>query len=241
MVNRHEQPPLPPQPQILSPSSDSDHPGLTGKLRDWDLLPAPEPWKSIQKAGHGAIWFGCALLWTMGGLMLALALGGNLLIILVLPITLFIGGLALPIIGYSYSTDGIENWEIYLWRNPDLCEAMEPAFDRMLAQKGYRFLRGQFYSVYKNGTTLNPLGRNYIIRTVPGPPTVLPKLFAPKADDIDVILDFAFRPGSKYVSPYLTIELRNIRVQNYKFVLELQKEVVNTLESLNYLSYKKPG
>jgi len=46
MVNPREQPPLHPQPQLFSPSSDSTRSSLTGRQRDWELLPAPEPWKS---------------------------------------------------------------------------------------------------------------------------------------------------------------------------------------------------
>ena len=241
MVNPREQPPLYTQPPLFEPSSDVKAPVRRLFVRDWDLLPAPEPWKSLQGERAGVAPFAFGMYMIMGGFMLLLACRTRDGFFLFMAISLMAGAFVVPIVLYIKWTDGMETWEIRLARSTKLCEAMEPAIDGMLAKKGYRCRPGVLHSAYKSETTLMPLGRNYIIRTVPGTPAFLAKTLALKAANYDVTLDFAFRPGSKYVSPYLTIELRDIKEQNYQYALGLQKDIVDTLEGLDYLSYQESG
>jgi len=210
-------------------------------MRDWDLMPAPKPWYSLEKLNHGFAWVLDAVFLGFGGLFAALSLRANNPPILILALPLLIMALVFHIVTFFLTTDGIEHWEIHLGRNFDLCRAMETAMDEMLKVKKYRYSNGPVYSACKDKITSRPLGRNYIIVPSPGIMQFTGKNNRFEPDRSYVIIEFAVRPGSKYVSPYLSIQLRNVRQSNYDFVIGLQNDVMYVLEKLNYTSFGGPA
>jgi hypothetical protein len=207
--------------------------------RDWDVLPAPVPWKSIHKDRFGGLWGIAVMFWILGVFSLLLFWGSGMpmAIGLIMSLTLIIGGAILPTVGYILSTDGIEQWEIRLPTNFDLCIAMESRIDTMLEEKNYRFKNIAVYSEYSKKKSKEPYGRAY--RIITGPKAPSPgQLQTRKNSYHRIILDFTFRHGSKYVKPYLTMELRNIQSENYQFVLILQRDIMQVLTALKYQSYR---
>jgi hypothetical protein len=196
--------------------------------KDWELLPAPEPWKSMQGTNYRNVSLIASAGMIIGGCFLVAAFAFTLCM------SFFLGGLFLVVflillvINFAVSTDGKEAWEIYLGKDPRFCEALQYVLDELLVTHGYRFRR-----------TAEPLGRNYSILTRPEIPYGFGPGPALATDDSNVVLDLAFRYRGKNTTPRLTIRLRNIQNPNYNFVMRLQKDVVNTLESLNYRSNQK--
>jgi hypothetical protein len=196
--------------------------------KDWELLPAPEPWKSMQGTNYRNVSLLASAGMILGGCFLVAAFAFTLCM------PFFLGGLFLVVflillvVNFAASTDGKEVWEIYLGKDLRFCEAVQFDLDELLVTHGYRFRR-----------TAEPLGRNYSIWTRPEIPYGSGPGPGLTTDDPDVVLDIAFRYRGKNTTPRLTIRLRNIQKMNYNFVLGLQNDVVKTLERLDYQSYLK--
>jgi hypothetical protein len=137
---------------------------------------------------------------------------------------------------YQESTDGTDNWVIIPPRSSDLCVAMETAFDDMLKTEGIQYSPGKLKTEIINSITNRKYGRNYIIQLGPNGP-ISSHGFQKEPDNQGLVLDFAYRPGNKFLITYLTIELRGITRANYDHAVAFQKRVVATLERLDYQSY----
>jgi hypothetical protein len=214
--------------------------------KDWDTLPAPAPWKNFSKLRYGTRAELAVILWTPCVIMLAFwiwmgFLYGNFFSVGMM-IFLLVGSGSL-IIGsvmqyrlYQESTDGTDNWVIIPPRSSDLCVAMETAFDDMLKTGGIQYSPGKLKTETINSITNRQYGRNYIVQLGSNGP-IRSYGFQKEPNTQGLVLDFAYRPGNKFLSPYLTIELRGITRANYDNAVMFQKRVVATLERLDYQSY----
>jgi hypothetical protein len=214
--------------------------------KDWEILPPPLPWKSISNFEWNRRWGFTFFLWMPGiimfpsgiwvGLMSGNFFSAKMWIYWLISLGSLIIGLVMQYRLYRQSTDGTDNWMIIPPRSTDLCVAMETAFDEMLKTGGVRYTPGELKTKNINYVTNRRYGRNYIIYLGPNGSSLRQGL--QKESDIQTfVLDFAYRPGSRVSSPYLTIELRGITEANYGHILAFQKRVVDTLERLKYQSY----
>ena len=238
MVNPREQPPLPPQPQLFSPSSGITRSGSTRRQRDWELLPTPCPWKSLDGINYrvnilfGAIFFIMALC-----SMFAFLLAYGIEVITILPPVISFGmGTTLILYVHNRATDGVETWLIELPVDTGLFHAIDRSIGPYLESKGYGNVRLFTKSGQLNGTDYESLDcRIYVYKV----PMVRMTDNEYKAKDSSLTIHFYFWFAGKFQTPRFDFELEGVRPKNYAEALVLQKDVVWVLKSQNCRSVNR--
>jgi hypothetical protein len=203
--------------------------------KDWELFPAPDPWKSDAANEYWVATRFPWLYWAFALFFGTLAIIGSVpfLLLMTLPFVFF--GLLVFYLGYSKATDGIETWYIPMPVNVELFHAIDAAVEFELKTKGYPYLKAQSDSGLVDKETGLPLGRYFF----------LDRFVDPARSPHDSIsgmpglaIHIYYRLAGKTQTPFFHFYLEGIQPANHEHALILQKDIVAALETIDYTKYK---
>jgi hypothetical protein len=206
---------------------------------DWELLPTPTNWKSLD--GHhykGLIFFG-AILHVMGFSSAIFSLIGHWPLgfpILFLVIYLTPGSFVI-VHTYRHARDGIETWIIELPADYRLFYAIDEKLEPILKSKGYALIKETAESDITDKETGQKLGRLLRIqgasKTIMTNPNGIPR-------DIALVFRYYFWITGKTSIIKFDFQLEGVTPENYQYALILQRDAFQVIKSLRSRKKRLP-